>query len=241
MHIAFFLQCRLDWLPPHCWTIYLQCCWIHQCHHDGSEYGKHNLVTPYAWVPYIGQYMTNVHPVICIMCAHALFKLLKICKMNPPAAAVWSCGIILWGKCLEWKYFKYGWEWAWIEWIIIALWLELLQAPWLCGCPVSTGVHQDWCLGADLAVQDKDSCVAGPTEGREEGRIFKLQYCHHAKIINLIAWVSLWFYLSNSEHATILCRILIIGSMCCLSCPRSCAPNSGQLNLLILMSMAILL
>ena len=46
--------------------------------------------------------------------------------------------------------------------------LELLQAPWLCGCPVSTGVHQDWCLGVDLAAEDQDSCAAVPTEGRKE-------------------------------------------------------------------------
>ena len=49
------------------------------------------------------------------------------------------------------------------------IYLELLQATWLCSCPGSTEVYQDRCLGADLATQDQEHCAAGPTEGREGG------------------------------------------------------------------------
>ena len=64
--------------------------------------------------------------------------------------------------------------------------IELLQATWVCSCPGSIGVHQDWCLGADLATQDQEHCVAGPNEGREEGTIlhyYPILLCIIVKII----------------------------------------------------------
>ena len=48
--------------------------------------------------------------------------------------------------------------------------VELLKTSWVCSCPGSTWVYQDWCLGADLAIQDQEHCTAVPTEGKEDGK-----------------------------------------------------------------------